>query len=139
MIPRQIFYLSQMKMVTKLNRMSLRALGKVGSPQSDRKESGSLRSRSLCPSVDHTSRCFHYTRLLRADSRRVLKSETSRDVAEPMAAPVFGTKPLKSCGAQRRQIYASTNARWSDVSRKASCIEKKATTVTCVNDPRAHS
>ena len=40
---------------SKINRKSLRALGKVGSPQCAGKKSRSLRSRSLSPSVCHMS------------------------------------------------------------------------------------
>ena len=43
--------LEPMRMVTKLGRKSLRALEKSGSPQCARTESGSLGSRSHCPSL----------------------------------------------------------------------------------------
>ena len=47
--------LEPMKIVTQLNRKSLRALEEVGSPHCARNETVSLRCRSQCPSVCHTS------------------------------------------------------------------------------------
>ena len=137
-----ILFLEPMRMVIKLSRKSPRTVEKSGHQNvtgRNQEVSGVVhcaRPRIMCQHASITRNSFGLTR----QSPPVLKSETSRDVAKQMVAPVFGTNLSKHVG---RRDFRCALPRIHDsrmfLAKPLACIKKKVNTVTCENDPRARS
>ena len=97
-------------MVTKLNRKALIEQEEVGSPQCARKESGSLRSRSQCPSLCRMSTLLlgHMSNSDPDDSSTISPTNYLLTILQKVASGLptqFPATPARFCHSRQNQLH----------------------------------